>query len=221
MSCNWNIIGETGLQFFGKMSASISHEIKNALAIINENAGLLHDYTQMADKGMAITPERLKTLAQKFMDQIRRADGIVKNMNRFAHSVDDSIKNIELGELLEFVAALCSRFAFMRGVALEPASPVAQVKITTNPFFLENLIWLCLEYAMGKAGQGKTVGLVAEETEDGARIRIFGLQELAAATADVFPSERAEALLGPLRAQLMTDAGAGELLLILPKTVEV
>jgi hypothetical protein len=45
MSWNWELLGETGLQFFGKMSASISHEIKNVMAIINENAGLLEDLT--------------------------------------------------------------------------------------------------------------------------------------------------------------------------------
>ena len=37
MEIQWDIIGGEGLQFFGKMSASISHEIKNVLAIINEN----------------------------------------------------------------------------------------------------------------------------------------------------------------------------------------
>ena len=36
-------VGLGGIQFFGKMAASISHEIKNVLAIINENAGLLED----------------------------------------------------------------------------------------------------------------------------------------------------------------------------------
>jgi hypothetical protein len=43
MSAKLEIVAETGLQFFGKMTASISHEIKNVLAIINENAGLLED----------------------------------------------------------------------------------------------------------------------------------------------------------------------------------
>jgi len=51
---------ETGLQFFGKMTASISHEIKNVLAIINENAGLLEDLALMADGGAEIEPQRLK-----------------------------------------------------------------------------------------------------------------------------------------------------------------
>ncbi len=56
-----DIIAETGLQFFGEMSASISHEIKNVLAIVNENAGLLEDLTLMADRGKPIDPARLKT----------------------------------------------------------------------------------------------------------------------------------------------------------------
>jgi hypothetical protein len=36
-------LGRQGLQFFGKISASVSHEIKNVLAVIGENAGLLED----------------------------------------------------------------------------------------------------------------------------------------------------------------------------------
>ena len=36
-------IGETGLRFFGKINSSISHEMRNVLAIINENAGLMKD----------------------------------------------------------------------------------------------------------------------------------------------------------------------------------
>jgi hypothetical protein len=49
-------IAETGLQFYGKITASVSHEIKNVLAIINENAGLLEDFTFMADRGKPIDP---------------------------------------------------------------------------------------------------------------------------------------------------------------------
>ncbi len=83
---------EMGLQFFGRMSASISHEIKNVLAIINENAGLLEDFSLMADRGVPIDPGRLKTMAEKVKRQISRADGIIKNMNRLAHSIDETIK---------------------------------------------------------------------------------------------------------------------------------
>ena len=34
MSWKGDMIGETGLQFYGKTAASLSHEMKNALAVI-------------------------------------------------------------------------------------------------------------------------------------------------------------------------------------------
>jgi len=82
-------LGWMGVRFFGRMSASISHEIKNVLAIINENAGLLDDFALMAEKGMPLDPRRLGKVAESLMKQVRRADAIVRNMNKFAHSVDD------------------------------------------------------------------------------------------------------------------------------------
>ena len=70
-------IGNAGLEFFGKVSASISHDIKNVLAVINENAGLLEDFCLMAEKGKPLDPSRLKRLALDVKEQVRRGDGIV------------------------------------------------------------------------------------------------------------------------------------------------
>ena len=39
------------LQFFGAVGAPISHEMKNVLAILNESAGLLGDFSRMAATG--------------------------------------------------------------------------------------------------------------------------------------------------------------------------
>ncbi len=219
MSWNCDVIGETGLQFYGKTAASLSHEIKNALAIINENAGLLKDFTLMSREGLPIDPERLMSVAEKVMTQVRRADGIVANMNRFAHSVDESVKDVDLGEILEFVATLSRRLASMRGVALEPRRVTSPVMITTNPFFLQNLVSLCLDFAMDTAGAGKTVGLVAEKTENGARVRFMGIGGLAELPADTFPANREKILLEALRAQLVVDTEAGELVLSLSRDI--
>ena len=74
MGAKPDIITETGLQFFGSISASISHELKNVLAIVNENAGLLEDFTLMADRGKPIDPARLKIMAAAVKRQVGRAD---------------------------------------------------------------------------------------------------------------------------------------------------
>jgi signal transduction histidine kinase len=220
MSSDWELIGREGFVFFGNMTASISHEIKNVLAIINENAGLLEDITLMAEKGMPIDPEKVKTQAGRIKNQVRRADGIVKNMNKFAHSVDESLTSVDLAELSELMAALSGRFAYMRGVKLEPASMGSSATITTKPFLLENLVWLCLDFAMDMAGRGKTVGLIAEKTEDGGRIRFTQLDALGEAPTDKFPGEVEKALLAALKAQITKDVEAGEIVLSISKNIE-
>ena len=220
MNTKWDMIGEQGLQFFGKMSATISHEINNALAIINENAGLLQDFTLMADKGMPLDPKRLNTLAGKVMQQIRRAEGIVRNMNRFAHSIDESSKSVNLGDIVEFVATLSRRFASMRGVTVEPKPAESPVMIMTSPFFLENLIWLCLDFAMDAAGDGNTIDIVTEKTENGAQVRFMQVEDLAKAPLDKFPAEREKALLDGLKADFVADVEAGELVIILPRHID-
>jgi signal transduction histidine kinase len=217
MSWKCDVIGETGLQFYGKIVASLTHEIKNALAVINENAGLLKDFTLMSKEGVPIDPERLRSVSEKVMKQVQRADGIVGNMNRFAHSVDESLKEVDLAELLAFVATLSGRLASMRGVSLEPRGTEGPVTITTNPFFLQNLVSLCLDFAMDAADEKKTVGLSAEKREDGAQIRFTGVGGLAEAPTNAFPASREKKLLDALSAQLAVDTESGEFLITLSK----
>ena len=215
MDLDWDIICESGLQYFGKMSASISHEIKNALAIINESAGLLEDLAALAENGVPLDPQRLRTHAGKITKQVRRADGIVKNMNRFAHSVDEAVKGVDLVETVGFVKALSARFAFMKEITLEEApAPSAPVTLKANLFLLQNLIWLCIDFAMRCAGPGKTVILLTEGTGKGGKIRFSSLQGLADGPLEEFPGEREKALLRALGADIVVDVRAGEITLI-------
>jgi C4-dicarboxylate-specific signal transduction histidine kinase len=146
------IITETGLQFFGRISASISHELKNVLAIVNENAGLLEDLTLMADRGQPIDPARLKKMAEMVQKQIGRADEILKKMNRFAHSIDETAAEVDLNQTIELVRALTARFAAMRNVSVDLQLPASSLTIPTAPFFLMNLLCLCLPPAEMKSG---------------------------------------------------------------------
>ncbi|MBW2412662.1 MAG: sensor histidine kinase, partial [Deltaproteobacteria bacterium] len=134
MSDTLDSVAEASLQFFGKVTASVSHEIKNILAIINENAGLLEDIALMADRGKAIEPERLKTLSRAIVKQIRRADTVIINMNRFAHSADETIEIVDLRDLLALVVVAADRLASMRSVKLEPKPQQTPVEIRTSPF---------------------------------------------------------------------------------------
>jgi C4-dicarboxylate-specific signal transduction histidine kinase len=213
MGAKLETVAETGLQFFGKMTASISHEIKNVLAIINENAGLLEDLVLMSDRGAAIEPQRLKNMSRTVMKQVSRADAIMKNMNRLAHSVDESIKTIELNDILELLVALSHRFAAMRDVTVDPKLGESPMMVRTSPFLLMNLLWLCLDFSMDAAGEDEIVELVTQKTEAGIQVFFKRLGGLAEAPLKPFPAEPERRLLDLLRAELEVSAENQEIVI--------
>ena len=212
-----DIIAETGLQFFGRISASISHEIKNVLAIVNENAGLLEDLTLLADRGKPLDPARLKIMAAAVKNQVGRADGIIKNMNRLAHSIDQTITTVDLDQTIELVIALTARFAAMQGVKVDLQLPASPLTISTAPFYLMNLLCLCLDFSMSASGDEKRVELVVEETENSVRIRFRRLAGLSEALLETFPSDREKILLAALEAALTAEPEGEEVVLRLSK----
>jgi len=204
MTVQYDTIGGSGLQFFGKVSASISHELKNVLAIINENAGLLEDLAFAARRGSAIDPDRLERTVQNFTKQIRRADEILRNMNRFAHSVDQFEAQVDLGELAGLVAQLAGRKAAMAKILIEATAPSQPVVLTTNPFLLENLVWLCLEFAIANTAPGTTISMTPDKTGSAATLHIDGIEGLAEAFPGAMAAGHAE-ILAALGATLTPD----------------
>ena len=204
-----------GVRFFGEMSASISHEIKNVLAIINENAGLLQDMLRMSEKGMPLSPERLLGLAQSITRQVARGDRIVKGMNQFAHSADHPQEMVDVGEVITFMANLAARLIAMKGAAPQIDASTTPVKAVTNRFFLEDLVWACLCRAMDARDADQPVRMAAEKIENTARVRFYGLAGDSLAGGAGWPSPREKLLAGLLSAQLAVDSEKGEICLIL------
>ena len=209
-----------GLQFFGQISASISHEIKNVLAIINENAGLLEDLTLMAGRGKPIDPARLTRMAATLKRQIGRADTMLKNMNRFAHSVNQTMPTVDLNETLEMIIALTARFAARKNVQVDLQLPRDPPKIQTAPYQLMNLLWLCLDFAMDASGELKQIEVVAEETNDDIRIQLKRLTGLSEIVSNKFPSAYENRLLEILDAELRIEIEAEMMVLRFPRSLD-
>jgi signal transduction histidine kinase len=208
-----DIFAETGLQFFGRISASISHEIKNVLAIVNENAGLLEDYTIVAGRGKPIDPERLRVMAQAVKRQVKRADGIIKNMRRLAHSVDHAVTTVSLNEMIELIIALTARLAAMKNVQVDLQLPQNPMKFETAPFFLLNLLWLCLDFSMSASGDGKRIELVVEPAQNSVQIHFRRLAGLTTVMLETFPSDQEKNLLDMLEAELIVERDREEIVI--------
>lgn len=165
-----------GLCFFGQISAAISHDLKNVLAIINEDAGLLQDFSLMAAQGMELDPQRLIKLAEKVQGQVKRGDGIIKNMNRFAHSVDLPVCDVDFRELTELVISLLTRMASRKCVTVT-LKEGEKVHGKGDPFTIQMLMAKGFEYAMDSAGRDGELGIEVSSADGVNAVAISGLGE--------------------------------------------
>ncbi len=218
MRASCDILGETGLRFFGRVSASISHELKNVLSIINENSGLLEDLALMAETGAGLDPARVQTSTRRIQEQVRRADAIIRNLNCFSHSVDRANGVFDLHQLVGCLVALTRRLSDMKGVKVVHA-PVGAVPLTlaTSPFFLKTLLWNLLDFSMEMVDERKTVLLrtLAASGAHGAEVRFTQLAT-SSHVGTGFPNEAQAALIRALEAEVTVNPA--EIVLALPAT---
>ena len=163
------------LTFFGKVSASISHELKNVLAIISETAGLLGDLTQKATRDGKIDLELINTCSNDIVEEIQRGFATIKHMNRFAHSVDTAVASVDLIEILNLMINLAGFLSFAGKVRFDPVEQTDRM-LRTCPFRLQNLLYQTLVFAFESAGpDGEIQVSLQRETNGVARFTFSGL----------------------------------------------
>ena len=190
------------LAFFGKINASISHELKNILAIISEAAGLLNDLTEMAATGKDVDPQMLKTCSQDIIDEIQRGFTTIRQMNIFSHSVDDPAKEVNPTDCLNLMVGLAGFLSFACQIKFVPPETDMPM-VYTNPFRLQNLIYQTLVFAFKSVGpEGAITVSLHSEKGDAARIHFSGL---GSEPLRLFPYERASMVAGSINAEFQID----------------
>ncbi|MBL0716959.1 MAG: sensor histidine kinase, partial [Desulfosarcina sp.] len=96
--------------FSGKVTASVTHEIQNVLAIIQENAGLMEDILHMNQENLASSGERLQKCIESIKKQTYRGVGLTSALNQFAHTADHALTQINLYDTVKKLLFLVQRF---------------------------------------------------------------------------------------------------------------
>jgi nitrogen fixation/metabolism regulation signal transduction histidine kinase len=164
---------ENTLAFFGKMTANLTHEFKNIMAIIQESAGLMEDI-------MAITPlskekyqERFNNSMVTIKNQLQRGMLLASRFNRFAHAPDHSVAEIDLGETIDHFCILTERFARLKHISLESGSHEKQVSLKTNPVFLYMALFYGLESCLSVLAENSAITVSACEKNNKPAVEIL------------------------------------------------
>ncbi len=203
------------LLFFAAIIASLTHELKNALATINEYSGLLDD---LSSTGKTVAPDRLQRVCGKVQKQVGRSQTLIGRLNRFAHSADAPRVSVELGPVLGALCELCDRFAKLSQATLERRFPDDSLTITTDPFALQHAVYLAVRRALAGADAKRTVtvGFALGSSPDGEaealRIAVESADPLGPPEVDAAEHQRLERLCDYLGARLewLTGDAAGD-----------
>lgn len=159
-----------GFAFFGAITASLSHEINNVLATINELSGLLGDFLAAADNGKPLDAERLKKPTERITAQIKRGQTYVKRLNTFAHTVDHLHTQFDLNEAIDAITTLCRRFATLRRVEMDIKLPDTSARLDGSPYDVQHIVYRCIDIGLRASQQGDHLHISTETAGGGARI---------------------------------------------------
>ena len=202
-----------GLSFFGMTNRLISHELKNILAITSETLGLMNELVELSETAMPLEPGKLSALSESIMEEVERANRIIRNMNTFAHSVDEFIREVDLRQTLGLTMEICRLDSALRKTDMNLVDKEA-CTIYTSPLFLENLLYHVINFSLRQAGPEKKIQISIDSNDHGARITF---SNLASHIAGEFPTRKETLLAEALSAVVSRDAHARTLHVDLPK----
>ncbi len=133
------------LAFFGKIAASVTHELRNVLAVINESNGLMADFLAMTRDAPFPHRDKFQRSVQKIEEQVRRGVEITSRFNRFAHSMDHAFADIDLNSILNQTVSLAKRLAALRNVELKETVCNRPIMLFTNAFRMQMALTMAIE----------------------------------------------------------------------------
>lgn len=158
-----------GAAFFGAITASVSHELNNMFAIVDQSGGLLLDLVQGASQ---IEAERVAAAASTMCRQAARGLEIVQRLNRLAHSADDHRVEFDVDEELDNLIALCHRLAELKRARLTLAPAADRSTLQGSAFYLQAAVFWAVRSALAAVQRDDEIVVSTGTRDDGVTVEI-------------------------------------------------
>jgi len=164
-----NTCEDKEIAFFGKITAGITHELKNVLAIIRESSGLMGDIISISPEAVVKHHEKIQNSIVRIKEQIERGVNLTDRLNKFAHSTDEIIVKIDLLETIEQLVTLAQRFARLKHVVLKTVRPNQEspaVTLVTRHVQLQMALFASLECCFTVMSAGGEINIGIRKNEE-------------------------------------------------------
>lgn len=160
------------LAFFGKITASVTHELNNVISIVEQLAGLLEDQLCGAESGAPLDTEKVKSVQERIVLQTDRGVDLLRNLNKFAHSVDEERRDTDLNELAGNLYQLSKRFADLKNINLEMEAAGESIIVRTSPFLLQQVLFWVLMAVISSTPSDEVISLAVVPADEKAGVKI-------------------------------------------------
>ena len=157
--------------FMGRMTAGVTHEMKNVLAIIKESAGLIDDLLALTKDRPLPNQERLTRVLSNIKQQVDRGVDLSTRLNAFAHCADARQAEVDLNTVVDAVTRLLQRFARLKGVVLSAKPQAEPVILVSDPLRMHMLLVDCVDCLLAFLPTGTTVRIEPLKTANG-RVKV-------------------------------------------------
>lgn len=131
------------LEVVSRICASLSHDVNNTLAIINENAGLIEDLIGMSKHEYILQSDDILPSTNSILNQVAKAKLLVANLNQLAHSNDEASTVLSLHSAINYVRDLLARLLLQNETELKIKCD-QELIIKCNKLQLHSLLYLSI-----------------------------------------------------------------------------
>jgi C4-dicarboxylate-specific signal transduction histidine kinase len=160
--------------YIARMTASTTHELRNALAVVKESAGLVDDLTQALQRRKSIDPDKMLSATRRIDAQVARAADLLTSLNRLAHGLDHARERLDLGQHIRHVVFLCQRFARLRRSRLELGPDGDGHAVRANALHLLMLLTAAIDCCLERLPEESVIGVRVSGTAAGPAIELTG-----------------------------------------------
>lgn len=211
---------EAQLSFIGKILATLSHELKNHLAIIKEYSGLIQDLAEMGKGPAGEGADQCVDAVRRIHRQIDATLALLAQFNRFSHRMDAESSRYSVNEAVEELLTLTHRLANQRRIGVERAFQEGLPPVAGSPALLQFSLFCMIQEALGRLGEGGAIVVSTGAAPDAVTVTLAARGSLAAA-GGTHPACAGEALREALRrigGECTRFAAGDEARLVIPIT---
>lgn len=165
-------LADEGLRFFGAITASVTHDLNNVIAITDQTSGLIQDMIVAEKSGTPLSIGRLSDAIDATQKQSRRALEIIRRLNEFAHSTDEPEVVFDVTKAIENLIEISRRFAGLKRATFDLDLPPGQIPLEGNPFLFRNAVFRALRTALDPVKPGDSIRVSVEAEGDGVSVLV-------------------------------------------------